>query len=312
MNEALVPKRPEYFVQVGSMFENPHGVPHDEIVRYIIENPAEVVAQVVFGRYVESSGLVFTGESIQNMIDRRYNRINSNYYINGEAADEARRFHLTYGFGHRRNRYFTGIDVARQTDYTVISTIDTSKTPARLVYYKRLNRVPWETIYQEIGHARGLWGQEMMIDSTGMGGDVIMDALESRQYCVKHNRCVQVGQHCQDNSGRPLDCSFDVIGRQVVHYLPLNCVEPFTFTSATKKQLIEHLRNVMSLGYRPDGPEWGGLRIPPIVQIEEEMAFYAWDDKGLQTDTVMSLALAVWLGLEEVIFPALIGSPWGR
>ena len=67
--------RPEYYVQTGSMFENPHGVPHGEIVRMIVENPPEVSAQTVFGKYVESSGLVFSGELVQMLIDRSLPRV---------------------------------------------------------------------------------------------------------------------------------------------------------------------------------------------------------------------------------------------
>jgi hypothetical protein len=305
-NKALVPNRPEYYVQTGSMFENPHGVPHDEIVAFILENPPEIVAQVVFGKYVELSGLVFTGESIQNMIDRSLPRIMGDSYVDQEALAEAATFYATYGFGYRANRWFTGVDFARQTDYTVITTLDTYFRPAKLVYYRRMNRVPWETIYQEVGKARKAWGAEILVDSTGMGGDVVLDALESRVFCPTHNRNNLTGTLCTDRDGQPLGC-------YASDYLPLSCAEGFNFSGTTKKQLIEHLRNVMSLGYRPneEGLVYGGLRVPPIVQLEEEMSFYSWDDSKLVTDCLMSLALACWIGLEDVVESASVGSPWG-
>jgi hypothetical protein len=41
------------------------------------------------------------------------------------------------------------------------------------------------------------------------------------------------------------------------------------------------------------------------------MSFYVWDDKGLETDCLFSLALAAWQGMEEVVLPPAVGSPWG-
>jgi len=48
-NEALIPERKEYFVMTGSMFSNPYGVPHAEIMAMMMEFPPEVAAQVIFG-----------------------------------------------------------------------------------------------------------------------------------------------------------------------------------------------------------------------------------------------------------------------
>ena len=51
--------------------------------------------------------------------------------------------------------------------------------------------------------------------------------------------------------------------------------------------------------------------IPPIAQLEEELSFYAWEDKKLQTDCVFSLALAAWAGLEDARPDPYNGSPAG-
>ena len=150
--------RPEYYVQTGSMFENPHGVPHDEIVRMILDNPAEVSAQTVFGKYVESSGLVFSGELVQMMIDRTLPRVMGNSYLDKDAALQAQAWADAHD-GWWGDRYATGIDFARQTDFTVITTLDVGQRPARMVYFKRLNRVPWDSIYAEVGRARQLLGR---------------------------------------------------------------------------------------------------------------------------------------------------------
>jgi hypothetical protein len=176
-----------------------------------------------------------------------------------------------------------------------------------VVYWKRINRVPWETIYTEIGKAIALFGPNALMDSSGMGGDVVMDALESRVFCKKHTRTNLLGTVCSDD-GLALNCDPDT------DFVQLDCVEGYEFGGGTgekKKRLIEHLRNAMGVGYRKDFTDYGWLRCPPIVQLEEEMTFYAWDDKRLTTDCVMSLALAAWTGLEEILPDSAFGSVYG-
>jgi hypothetical protein len=301
---SLTPDRPEYYVQTGSMFENPHGVPHDEIVAMLLELPSEVAAQVIFGKYVESSGLVFSGELIQMMIDRSLPRVTGDYWFDQETVDYCKTFGKVHGRDALKSRFHTGIDFARQTDFTVIFGLDTRLFPARVCYYKRLNRVPWESIYREVGRALALFGPSALGDSTGMAGDVIFDALESRYYCVVHDRNAMVADPgCRDRNGQALP------GCKADDHIMLGTVDRYPFSSGTKMQLIEHLRSAMSKGYRNGSEEpFGALRVPPIVQVEEEASFYAWDDKGLETDTIMSLALAAWQGLEDAPAPAVVGS----
>lgn len=269
----------------------------------ILENPPEVTAQTVFGKYVESSGLVFTGELIQMMIDRTIQRVVGNYWVADGAIEEAKAYHEHAEWWGPR--YNTGIDLGRMTDFTVISTLDCLQMPARLVYYKRLNRVPWEAIYAEIGRVRQHFGTNILCDSTGPGGDVVMDALESRVYCPEHHRALELGQHCM-RKGEFLPCNPN-------NYLALSCCEGYAFQTTTKRQLLDHLRVVLSAKYDARNPDaiFGYLRTPPIVQLEEEMTFYSWDDKKLQTDTLFSLALAAWLGIEEAVGDPSIGSPFG-
>lgn len=307
----FTPERPEYYVQTGSMFDNPFGVPHDEIVKMILENDAEVVAQTVFGKYVESSGLVFTGEVIQMLFDRTRERVTGNTWVDRDALRDARvwldeHYSRTGEYG---DRYHGGVDFARQTDYTVISVIDTLPIrfgqPARLVYWRRLNRVPWETIYGEVGRAVSFFGPNFLADDTGPGGDVVFDELESRMYCPEHRRTYLAGDRCT-RKGVPNVCD-------PRKHIALACVEGYTFSGPSKKQLVEHQRNVMSFGYDAEAPDhpFGRLRCPPIVALEEEMSFYTWDDKKLMTDCLFSLALACWSGLEEILGDAYVGSPYG-
>jgi hypothetical protein len=301
-------RRPEYYIRTGSMFENPYGVPRDEIIHFILSNTPEVVAQVVFGKYVESSGLVFTGELIQQMVNRKLPLVRTDAYFDRERCAKART-QKQYWTDRWVNPFHTGIDFARQTDYTVISTLDTSVRPARLVYWKRLNRVPWETIYREVGRAAYLWGPNLLCDGSGPGGDVVMDALHSRMYCPKHKRCILNENGRCMRQGKPLECNPNT-------YVNLSCADAYYFGSGqgqAKKELVEHLRNSMGVGY--DGPEsempFGLIRMPPIPQIEEELTFYTWDDKKLTTDALFSLALAAWSGLEDVVAEPAFGSTMG-
>ena len=62
-----IDERPQYYVQTGAAFENPYGMPRAEIERYIANHTAENVAQVIYGKYVDNSGLVFTGELVAQL-----------------------------------------------------------------------------------------------------------------------------------------------------------------------------------------------------------------------------------------------------
>jgi hypothetical protein len=301
--------REPYYVQTGRMWDNPFGVSQDEVADYILSNPPEIVAQVVFGRYVESSGLVFGGDLIQQMIDRTIPVVKTGQWVDLEMMQQCKMLmDRDDGWAHG---FYTGVDLARVTDYTVIFTLDCRwipDRPARVVYYKRLNKVNWEHIYAEIGRARHLFGPQVLLDSTGMGGDIVLDALWSRLYCPVHHRTMLLeNPGCRDAGGNVrLDCDERV-------YEALSGVDGYAFTGTTKRELVQHLRSCLSVGYNPSDPytEFGWIRTPPIPQLEEELAFYAWEDKRLQTDALFALALAAWAGLEEPVGSPLYGSVYG-
>jgi hypothetical protein len=244
-DESMIPARDEYYVQTGSMFENPYGVPHAEIVSMLLELPSEVAAQVIFGKYVESSGLVFTAEMIEMMVDPELPRVTTDYWYDEKVVEEIRVLGKARGREFLKSHFHTGIDFARQTDFTVVSTIDTRTRPARLVYYKRLNRVPWESIYREVGRALAIFGPSAIGDATGMSGDVIFDALESRRYCTLHDRTFLVADGiCYDREGlERRDC------KPHEHHISLGTVDAYQFTAGSKKELIENFRNVLGIGY---------------------------------------------------------------
>lgn len=308
---SLQPDRPEYYVQTGSMFDNPWGVPHAEIVSMILELPAEMAAQVCFGKYVESSGLVFSGELVQQLFDRdgfHYHgqpvpRITGDRWVDMKTYEEVRRLRPD----QKRTMFATGIDFARLNDFTVLITLDVRHRPARVVAFRRLNRVPWEGIYREVGRSVSMWGPNVLADATGMAGDVIRDALDDRFYCPIHDRTLLREQEvCPRPDGMPMG------GCGLQHMVPLSAVDGFQFTRSSKHGILEHLRLLMSVGYQPGGEEeFGWLRCPPIVHLEEELSFYSWDDKGLETDCVMALALAAHQGIALSVGESLVGSPYG-
>ena len=282
--------RPEYYVQSGAMHENPWGVPLEEIKRMIRENPPEVVAQVVFGKFVESSGLVFTAELINQLFDRSIPKVMGDFWWDEPRLRQGR---LDQSVKHDPYSYSIGVDLARKKDYTVIFIIDLRARPHRVVYFRRLNRVPWDSIYAEIGRACSLApGYEMFVDSTGSGGDVVMDALLSHFYCPVHHQVYPMQGRCpRDGVHVP---GWELKGGTCWTQRVKIDAQEFIFTAKGKVELINHLQDVMSDGYDASDPEreFGLLRVPVIHALQEEMTEYAWDDKKLQTDCVFGLALA--------------------
>jgi hypothetical protein len=61
-------------------------------------------------------------------------------------------------------------------------------------------------------------------------------------------------------------------------------IDGYTFTAQSKRNLIAQLQIVL---------ERGELKFPFVRDLVDELQSYSWDDKDLQTDFVMALALAV-------------------
>src|ERR1044072_2142052 len=137
-----IKQREPYYVQTGAAFENPYGMPPDEIERYIKNHTAENVAQVIFGKYVDNSGLVFTGELVSQMFWPEPTIRDERYFDKARWSRAVQAFRMRGG----RKRFAGGIDLARQKDHTVITVLDVAKasveTPATVLYWRRTNRVP--------------------------------------------------------------------------------------------------------------------------------------------------------------------------
>jgi len=291
--------RPSYYVQTGSMYENPFGAPEEEIKELEKSLPPEMVAQVVYGRYVDASGLVFPARLIAQALDGE--EIRTGFWKHKS---------LTPVWGEpgpipstRGPQYIAAVDLARKTDYTVLMVFAASgvpEAPAEMVWYERLNRVSWDAIYASIGRVSALFGVEVIVDATGMGGDVVETELQGRFYCRPCHASVPFAltngeKVCPKCGGR---------GHRID-------VDGFQFTGRVKEQLITRLQSAMSYGEGVAGDgEWGLLRLPRIEQVVDELAFYRLDDKQLVTDCVMTLGMVAWqLEFEESEFA--LGSPAG-
>ena len=126
---------PNYYAQRGSIYDNPFLPAEDIKIRDQLLASADPRrrAQVLEGEFVDYSGLAFTRDQLENA----YRSI---------LPD-----HQDWQEGHR---YITAWDLGRTTDYTVGVTLDITERPWVMVDFQRLNKVPWEEIYQTIDRTR--------------------------------------------------------------------------------------------------------------------------------------------------------------
>ena len=303
-------ERPSYYIQTGSAFENPYGVPWRELARLIVEQPSAMVAQTVFGKLVPDDGAVFSFELLQGLF-RGWagGPISSTVWIDAEVQEQAglvRQFLRDQGRAPV-DRFCGGADLARKKDATVIFVLDLDgvpERPARVVYYRRVERCPWPVIYAEIALASYLFDCEILVDSTG-AGDVVCEELDNRSYCPAHHVTNEVPNGCVDHEGTPRGCRPE-------DYRPIP-IARFQFSESTKSKLITNLAQVLGHGFDPGQPEkeYGLIRAPRIIRLQEQLPIYRWADRKLETDEVMGLSLAAWAGLRDMVGPASIGSSFG-
>lgn len=72
--------------------------------------------------------------------------------------------------------YVAGVDIARYVDYTVISVIDVTEYPARLVYIERWNKTTPEMTAKKVASILSYFNALAYIDSTGVG-DVYVEMI---------------------------------------------------------------------------------------------------------------------------------------
>lgn len=246
-----------YYMQRGSIYDNPFLSEADIKMRdqLLAMSDPRLREQVLFGDFVSDEGLSFTQDQLAQM------------FVPGmpTRADPV--------VGHK---YVQAWDLARKTDWTVGVTFDVTSVPWKMVDFVRLQRVPWETIYNMIRDRSKMYHVDSpVIDATGPQGDVIEEELTKRHIFVNPVRTESLAKKI--NLINTLQTAMDE-GRSVVG-----------------------MRTVMDEAGSPreipdlevPGGRWGLIRMPPIPEFVDEFGVYQMDDKNLTTDTVMAVALAI-------------------
>ena len=265
-----------YTCQRGSIFDNPY-LPAEDIKRrdeLLQHSDPRLREQVIFGEFVSSEGMAFTQDQLDN------------------AFDPSLPAHQDYVEGHR---YAQAWDLGRKTDYTVGITLDVTAKPYAVVDFTRLNRVPWETIYETIAAKRKEYRvHSPVIDASGPMGDVVEEELTKRGIFVDPVK-ISSGER-KVNLVNTLQSALDY-GREQI---------------GERDWLDEAgmIHKVPDLA--PPGDGWGLLRLPAIPALLDEMGRYQLDDRNLQQDCVMALALATQIVYDgEFVFEPIEGSIYG-
>lgn len=116
------------------------------------EMPDLVYQQEILAQFVDMAGMVFRAVVDCAVVDAM-------------AGPESGR------------RYVAGVDLAITGDYTVVSVLDATETPARQVFVDRFNNIPWRLQLDRIADAIGRYGCDVVqVDRTGIG-DMPFDEL---------------------------------------------------------------------------------------------------------------------------------------
>jgi len=262
-----------YYSQRGSIFDNPY-LPKEDLdirARLLSGSDEKLKRQVLYGDFIDFEGLAFTSDQLENAIrdDRPI-----------EVLPQP------------EHRYVTAWDLGRITDFTVGVTMDITRRPWEVVRYDRLNRVPWEQIYDLIGRVREMYGcRWAYIDATGPQGDVIEEELLKRKIPVQGVKTNTKNAKLALING--IQAAFDE-GRRVFGETR---VLDHTGALVTTPSLEEPLSG-----------DWGIIRMPLHKQMRNELEMYQLDDKDLVQDSVFALGLAVLAAREmEYVKPPVIG-----
>jgi hypothetical protein len=260
-----------YYAQRGSVFDNPH-LPPEDIKRrdeLLAHADPRIRAQVIYGDFVSLEGMAFTQDQLDNLFDPDMPT------------------HVDPIPGHR---YVQAWDLGRKTDYTVGGTFDiTGEPPFPLVDFVRLNRVPWETIYELIGEKRRQYNvQYPVIDATGPQGDVIEEELTKRGIPYEPYRISNgaIKVDLINTLQTALDEGREVIGER----------DEFDEAGNLRKTPDHE---------PPREGNWGLIRLPPIPQLTDEFGRYQLEDKKLQQDCVIMVALAA----KAIVDGLMVGRP---
>ncbi len=249
-----------FYVQKGSMFENPF------LDKQTVETVQKIAdptlrEQIINGEYVETGNRYFGYERIQNAVDEKL-------------------VQLDHGLPGRN--YLISVDFAggesAWADYTVMGVIDYTDDPYRLVHFKRFKggEIPIplqyklvEDIYNSFKgdnpwHSTSV---KLIIDSSALGGKNALAFL-------KHLN--------------PITFEFSAtLKSEMLATLKI------VFDGGRSEQFRRKTKTLADGTVIDENPVWGLIRLPNIPELINELQNYKLDDKKIRTDSVMMLGMGI-------------------
>ena len=147
----LDPEKPDYVSMNGSSYDNPF-ISKEDLDEAKKTMPEDIFLSEVMGQFTEGGGSVFKN------ID--------NYCVLPEWRPK-----------QNGVRYYAGIDVGRQMDYSVLTILDDK---GNVVFIYRDNNKPWDTIIGNMVKYLQQYGATAMMEVNGIG-DPLYDQIQ-KQY----------------------------------------------------------------------------------------------------------------------------------
>lgn len=251
---------PDIYAREGSTYENIFLTEMQiEKLKNLYKDSPTALRQVLYGEFVQAGGMVFRGDAIRRMVWPELKHPAP--YIDGHI-------------------YITCWDYARRQDHTVGSTLDVTRKPYKMVNFIRVPKADaeWPYIYKVgMDEAERYHVRAFVMDKSGMGGDIIESQLSDLGLPI-------VGI---DFGGQGGTKKINIV-QALVDALD----EPVHLYEEDAKQYAYHLdRDELEKG---NLVVKGAIKTPAIDQLIKEMSYYAWDDKKLETDCIMSLAMGLY------------------
>lgn len=143
----LDPDQPQYITLQGTSYDNPY-IDKGELDEAKKTLPENVFKQEIMGEFVDSGGSVFTDIDTYCVLPN---------WINKQPG----------------KRYYAGIDVGRQDDYSVLTIMDDD---GNVVFIYRDRHKPWDTILQNMKQYLNQYQATAMMEVNSIG-DVLYEQL---------------------------------------------------------------------------------------------------------------------------------------
>lgn len=251
---------PDIYSRQGSTYENIYlSAEQIELVKRQYADSPSALRQVLYGEFVRTGGTVFRPDAVRRLF---WNEL---------------KLPAPYEDGHV---YVSSWDYARKQDHTVGITLDITRKPYRIVNYTRVPKsdADWSYIYKlSVEEASRYKVRAFIMDKSGMGGDVI-----ETQLCNLGLPVVGV-----DFGGQGGTKKINIV-QSLVDALD----EPVAIDEDAAADYGPHLDH-QSLAEGKFVVR-GLVKSPPIDQLMKELNYYSWNDKALETDSVMALSMATY------------------